>query len=98
MKRRHRFPASTAGRRLPGVGLAITRANLLYAIRTKLIDPYTHSPKEIAEKMLGHPDRVRVRHVTRAWALTCLRPLKGYDDVPPQLRPVEARQPAAAGR
>lgn len=68
-------PRSTTGRYIPGVGLTLTRANIAWALRTRLIEP-TDSPDTIALKFqpryqfpTDHYVPPSKRHVGRAYRL-----------------------------
>lgn len=65
------FPQPTTGRYLPGAGYALTRANLAWALKQRLIDP-SDGPEQVATKFQPYcpatgrhcePDN---RHVYRA--------------------------------
>lgn len=61
-----RFPASTTGRQLPGVGMTITRANIraVQAGRAKdRLEPLT--PEQLADEFVSHR-LCKHRHVARA--------------------------------
>lgn len=65
------FPAPTTGRYLPGVGYALTRANLALMLKRKVIDP-SDSPEQVARKFApvsthnGERCLPDNRHVARA--------------------------------
>lgn len=73
------FPQPTTGRYLPGVGYALTRANLALMLRRRVIDP-SDSPEQVATKFQPYcpatgrhcqPDN---RHVYRARMLMAPSP------------------------
>ena len=73
------FPPPTTGRYLPGAGYALTRANLAWALRHRLIDP-SDSPEQVATKFqpycpaTGRHCEPDSRHVYRARMLMAFAP------------------------